>query len=226
MNPIPATGVPGAPPRCGPRPSMEAPEDVLLQRRRRRERLEAALDGLRQEAQAWPAPAEMPPSLRRACQQRRALRTWRRGAGWAMAAAAASLAALAWMGPGAVFGNRAPRLARFAPAGRAAGVAGAAAPLLATAMPVPSAAASASAGMDFLPLAAAMPASGFVVRVNLPAADLASLGIAAAPEGGTVPAEVLMSDEGVPCGIRFLAAPGGTAGAAAGPGGASGSGGR
>lgn len=185
-------------------------EDVLLQRRRRRERLEAALDGLRQEAQGWPVPSELPPALRRACQQRRALRTWRQGAWWAAAAAAASLAVLAWLGPGTVFGHRAPGLAAFAPGGRTAAGVPATASLLTAASEAP------AATTDFLPLVATMPASGFVVRMNLPTADLASLGIAAAPGSGSVPAEVLMSDDGVPCGIRFLAALGATESAAAG----------
>lgn len=179
------------------------PEDLLLQRRRRLERLEAAMEALRQEGQSWPAPPALPLPLIRACRQRRVLGTWRRGAWWAMVAAAASLAVLAWAGLRPWFGGPARHLSAAVRSQSPPPPAAAAATMLANAPIAPSP--EPAIEPAFLPLAGTMPASGFVVRVNLPAGDLAALGIAAAPRGGAVPAEVLMSDDGVPCGIRFLA---------------------
>lgn len=176
--------------------------------------LAAVFATLREEGRAWAgavAPAQLPPELKLASQRRQALGTWRRGAGWAVAAAAASLAALVWLGPWSSpgFGPRSRRLPEsWLPSASAPVAVAPPARVMAASLPLSPAGA-------FLPLTANVPASGFVVRVDLPAGDLASLGIAAAPGSGSVPAEVLLNDNGVPCGIRFLPNPG-DAGTAAG----------
>lgn len=164
---------------------------VLRQERERQDRLDSALADLRAEGENWPLTAQPPARLLAACRQRRNLRTWRHGAWWAAAAAAASLAVLAWLGP------------RVLPSAHSV-AATAAAPAARTRPHVMEATLSQAASGTFLPLGGPLPADGFVVRVNLPASDLASLGIAAAPGAGPVPAEVLMDQDGVPRGIRFL----------------------
>lgn len=168
---------------------------VLRQERERQDRLDAVLADLRAGGDRWPVSAQPPERLLAACRQRRNLRTWRHGAWWAAAAAAASLAALAWLGP------------RVLPPTH--GVAATVVPAVkAPAAPAPAqvmeATLSQPSSGTFLPLGGPLPADGFVVRVNLPESDLASLGIAAAPGAGPVPAEVLMDQDGVPRGIRFL----------------------
>ncbi|MGH9533578.1 MAG: hypothetical protein ACRD2E_01835 [Terriglobales bacterium] len=177
-------------PEMNPPPGEEAAWSVLREERERQDRLDAALAALRAEGEVWTTAPSPPPRLLAACRERRQLRTWRRGAWWATAAAAC-LAALAWMGP-----HTAQRFQTVKPASTPA-IAAPSARLMEASLTQP-------ASGTFLPLAGALPETGFVVRVNLPAADLASLGIAAPPGAGTVPAEVLMDEDGVPCGIRFL----------------------
>lgn len=161
--------------------------------------LAAVFATLREGGRAWAgavAPAQLPPELQLACQRRQALGTWRRGAGWAVAAAAACLAALVWLGPWS--GWRSRQLPEsWLPSASAPVAVASPARVMAASLPL-------SPPGAFLPLTANVPTSGFIVRVDLPAGDLASLGIAAAPSSGSVPAEILLNDNGVPCGIRFL----------------------